>query len=118
MTWIIVGIILGIALFGVLGCDFMEEEWKLRKRQLWSLLALVLILPSFIAKIPANSVGIVYNPFASGVSEDTLSEGFHFKNPFAKVYKFSMEVQTLQLDNIVTQTNDSQYVTNVLDIKY
>ena len=82
-----------------------------------ALLSLLILIPAFIAKVPANSVGIKYSPF-SGTSENTLDEGFHTKNPFEKVYKISTEVQTMTVSNLTTQTKDAQYLTSILDIKY
>ena len=120
MGWSIFSLILTIAGFVALGIgegELADYEWKLRPRQLLCLLALLLIIPSFITKVPANSVGIKYSPF-SGTSETTLSEGFHSKNPFDKVYKISTEVQTKSIEGLTTQTKDSQYVTTALDIKY
>lgn len=82
-----------------------------------ALLSLLILIPAFIAKVPANSVGIKYSPF-SGTSENTLNEGFHTKNPFEKIYKISTEVQTMTVSNLTTQTKDAQYLTSILDIKY
>ena len=82
-----------------------------------ALLSLLILIPAFIARVPANSVGIKYSPF-SGTSENTLDEGFHKKNPFEKIYKISTEVQTMTVSNLTTQTKDAQYLTSILDIKY
>jgi len=117
-----------IALFIVLGIHVekvptkfggsnKEYKFKVNKRQILSLLALVIMFPGFISEVPANSVGIIYSPF-SGTSETTLSEGFHGKNIFDKVYSISTEVQTMNVTNLTTQTQDAQYVNTTLDIKY
>jgi len=132
MGWIIFSIFILVLIF--IGLGFLNKttetytkwgethtrtvyKWGFNKLQWLSLFALLLIIPSFITVVPANSVGILYSPF-TGVSEDTLSEGVHIKNPFAKVYKISTEVQTQTLNGIYTQTSDSQYITSVIDIKY
>lgn len=119
MGWIIFSIIVVFGLFFALG--FKEKgtnvKWIVNKTQLISLVGLLIILPAIISSVPANSVGILYSPF-SGVSETTLGEGFHLKNPFSKVYKISTEVQTKKLESVYTQTNDSQYITSSIDIKY
>jgi len=119
MIWIILSIIVAIAAFVGLGfrVDDYDVSWKLGKRQALAVLAFLLLLPGFISKVPANSVGIIYSPF-SGTSETTLSEGFHKKNIFDKVYKISTEVQSMTVSNLTTQTQDAQYVTTTLDIKY
>lgn len=127
MGWLVFSIIVALVLFIGLGLHEVEvsdgyrtrEEikWKFCLRQTISLLAFVILIPGFITKVPANSVGIKYSPF-SGTSEITLTEGFHGKNLFDKVYKISTEVQTMTVSNLTTQTRDAQYVTSVLDIKY
>lgn len=111
----------------LIGFGYTEEEgqqygnqkvvWKRNKKQLYALLALIIMIPAFIAKVPANSVGIKYSPFR-GTSEITLDEGFHIKSPFDKVYKISTEVQTMNVENLTSQTKDAQFLTSVLDIKY
>lgn len=133
MLWLILSIVVTVGLFVVLGIHTEEIEgekdwrgntkmetivkWKLNIRHLLCLLGLLVLLPGFITKIPANSVGIVYSPFG-GTREQTLSEGFHTKNIFDKVYKISTEVQTMTVENLTTQTKDAQFLTSVLDIKY
>ena len=91
--------------------------WMLNKRQFLAMFALLFCLLGFIAKVPANSVGIVYSPFG-GTKEQTLGEGINAKNPFDKIYNISTEVQTLSIANVTTQTKDAQYVNSALDIKY
>lgn len=132
MSWIIISFIVTIGLFIGLGFKEIEVErengygykkickevkWLINKVQFLSILGLLITLPSFISSVPANSVGILYSPF-SGVSETTLGEGFHIKNPLSKVYKISTEVQTKRLENVYTQTNDSQYIVSAIDVKY
>lgn len=121
MGWIIGSIVVGIVLFIVLGLrmDEKNEEisWKFSPRQFFSILGFLLIIFGLFTKVPANSVGIKYSPF-SGTSEVTLSEGFHGKNLFDKVYKISTEVQTMNVPNLTTQTRDAQYVTSIIDVKY
>lgn len=94
-----------------------EYYWKLNFKQLFASAGLLICLLGCITRIPANSVGIVYSPFG-GTQEQTLSEGFHTKNIFDKVYKISTEVQTMTVENLTTQTKDAQYLTSILDIKY
>lgn len=128
MIWIVLSIIAAIVILGVSGVSKVTKEksyggsydefvWKFNKKQFISLLALLLLLPGFISKVPANSVGIVYSPF-HGTSETTIGEGFHGKNIFDKVYVINTEVQTTTVENMTSQTKDSQFVTSMLDIKY
>ncbi len=126
MFWLIISIIAITALFIGFGLKKEPAEsrfandtyyFKMNKCQISSVLGLVFLLPGLIAKVPANSVGITYSPF-SGTSESTLSEGFHAKNIFDKVYNISTEVQTMTVSNLTTQTKDAQYVNSTLDIKY
>lgn len=117
MLWFILSIIAVLVLFGCLGIDYEEDTWRFRFRQVFCVFGFLILIPSFIAKVPANSVGILYSPFR-GTSETTLSEGFHTKNIFDKVYNISTEVQTMTVSNLTTQTQDAQYVNTTLDIKY
>lgn len=131
MVWIILSIVLFIVLFMFFGLKkknvtvekYGEKVsvpaiiWKINAMQLLSLFAFVLVIPACIAKVPANSVGILYSPF-TGTSEITLSEGYHSKNPLDTVYNISSEVQTMSVSNLTTQTKDAQFVNSTLDIKY
>ena len=116
MVWLMIGIIVTLCLFVGLGFD-SDMNWKFRVRHPLCLFGLLILIPGFVTKIPANSVGIVYSPFG-GTQEQTLSEGFHSKNVFDKVYKISTEVQTMTVENLTTQTKDAQFLNSVLDIKY
>lgn len=116
MGWLIASVIVTVILFVCLGYN-MDAKWGFKVRQVLCLFGLLILLPGFITKIPANSVGIVYSPFG-GTQEQTLSEGFHSKNIFDKIYKISTEVQTMTVENLTTQTKDAQFLTSILDIKY
>ena len=121
MLWLILGIVLSLVCTVVLCAVNYEKNGAEGKfftpKALVGFLFMLVAIPSFVAKVPANNVGIVYNAF-SGTSETTLSEGFHIKNPLDKVYKISTEVQTSVVDGLTSQTQDSQFVTSSLDIKY
>lgn len=129
MILFIIGIIVTIALFISMGFKEVRVEtndyrgyeekivWKVNKKQFAALVGVLICLTSFVTKVPANSVGIVYSPFG-GTKDTTLSEGFHVKTPFDKVYMFSTEVQSISVTGVTTQTKDAQYVTSALDIKY
>lgn len=123
MALLITSIILTAITFIFLGVRIEEDEfdkkivWGFTKRQFLSVSCLIICIFGFVAKIPANNVGIVYSPFG-GTKEETLSEGIHKKNIFDKVYKISTEVQTTTVKDLTTQTKDAQFLTSVLDIKY
>lgn len=131
MIFCIISIILFIILFVIFGVTTTVEEvnepygsrtrktkkWKINKRQIIALLVLLIMIPSFITKVPANSVAVKYSPFY-GTSKTTLDEGFHKKSPFDKIYNISTEVQTMTVEGLTTQTKDAQYISTTLDIKY
>lgn len=130
MFWLILGLLVAAVLFVILGITKVvipaenpygrsreEERWVLNKKQFVALIGLFICLLGFYTKIPDNSVGIVYSPF-SGTKTEALSEGFHAKSPFDKVYKISTLTQSMTVSNLTTQTKDAQYLTSQLDIKY
>ena len=132
MFFLITSIILTIAAFVTLGHNVTTTEhkdkwgdiqtdevhtWKLNRKQLLSLLCLLICIFGFFTRIPANTVGIVYSPFG-GTQEETLTEGIHSKNIFDKVYDISTEVQTVTIKGLTTQTKDAQYLTSDLDVKF
>lgn len=125
MVWLIIGIIVTLVLFVVLGLEEQQKEnsygkeivFKKNKRQFLCVFGLLICLFGCIAKVPVNSVGIIYSPF-TGTSEQTLKEGYHFKSPMDKVYIISSEVQTMNIENLTTQTMDAQFLTSILDVKY
>lgn len=95
----------------------VKKPGFLCKAQLFSLLAFLLMIPSFVTVVPANSVGVVYSAI-SGTKKTTLSEGYHMKSPIDAVYDISTEVKTVTVEGLTTQTKDSQFVTSKLDVKY
>lgn len=130
MFWLFLGVLATVVLFVVFGItevvipaknmyerERKETDWKFNKRQIFALVGLLICLFGFYTKIPDNSVGIVYSPF-SGTKTEALSEGFHAKNPFDKVYKISTLTQSMTVKDLTTQTKDAQYLTSQLDIKY
>lgn len=129
MTLFIISIILTLIAVGGLGIQvgYVENSWggqekriigwKINKKQIFGLLPMLLCVFGLFTTIPANTVGIVYSPFG-GTKEETLSEGFHGKSIFDEVYKISTEAQTMNIEGLTTQTQDAQYLTSALDIKY
>lgn len=122
MLLIFICVIISLVLFVVLGLHEGENRYdapkfKICKRQIFSLIPLLLICINFLAMVPANHVGILYSP-VSGVREETIPEGWNRKGLLDKVYKISTEVQTKNLENITGQTKDGQWVNMMIDVKY
>ena len=97
--------------------DLENECFNLRGRHAFALVGVLICFLGCITNVPANSVGIVYSPFG-GTKEVVLSEGFHTKNVFDKVYKITSEVQTMTVSDLTTQPKDAQVLNSTLDIKY
>lgn len=117
MLLIVLGIILSLLIFIGSGVNHDTGEWKLNKRQLATPVGLLIILFGCFVTVPANNVGIKYNPFSGGTQEKTIGEGIYMKNPLEKVYKLSTKVGEFQFKNISIQTQDAQYVTTILQIQ-
>lgn len=58
---------------------------------------LVLLGTMAIVTIPAGQVGVVYDPFAGGVQEYQLKEGFHFILPWQEVTQYSLRTMTYNM---------------------
>lgn len=132
MFIIVLGVVLGLIVFGII--HFQKVAFGKMKTVAGLFLGLlstsIVISFACFTMIPANSVGIQYNPFSGGVLEDVLEEGFHPKNPVTEIYVISTEIQSKQIGiNNTTgqvdpysalsgQTKDSQYLTIALDVKY
>lgn len=117
MIWILLCVVAAIVIFAFTGLNDDDKPWGLNKTQFLSLLALLILIPGCVTRVPANSVGIKYSAF-TGTSENTIPEGIHTKNIFDRIYNISTEVQTVAVDNMTSQTKDAQYVTSKLDVKY
>ena len=94
-----------------------KKVFKFRPRMLLGLGWLMLILFECFASIPANSVGIEYDPLNGGIQEGTLQEGFKTKNPLSTIYVISTKVMELQFENVSVQTNDSQWVNAIIQVQ-
>lgn len=71
-----------------------------------------------VSVVDANSVGIKYNKF-KGVSDTTLAEGVYFKIPLIeRMYTIDTKVQERTDENVPVQTQDSQFISCVINIKY
>ncbi len=105
MIAFVIGIIATIVAFIVLGIDFGEYDfvWGLKKRQVFSLLGLIICLLGFIKTVPTGSTGIVTT--FGRIENITLDAGIHFMAPWKKVVimdnrtqKQSIEMQCFSSD--------------------
>ena len=98
-------IILSFLLLGIC-INFQDETatWRFNKKMLLAPLWLLIILFGCFTNVEANTVGIVYNPFAGGIQSRTLTEGYKTKSPFTKVYKISTKVETMNFQNLNVQS--------------
>ena len=108
----------GILIVGTFSFIYLGITDKNKKFFIFAALSGVLCIGlSCVTSIPANTVGIKYN-FIFGTSEDTLSEGLVLKSPLDKVYLIDTTVQERTIENLSSQTKDSQFVTISVNVKY
>ena len=120
MVFFILAAIAAVVIFIATGFKTVSGNrgWKPNPKQWLTLAALLLIAPAFFAIVPANTVGVVYSPFSGGVQDESLDEGINLKGPFDTVNLISTEVQSITLADLYGQTEDSQYLTISVDVKY
>lgn len=120
MGLLVFSIVVSGGLFVCLGVGKTDRQrygWRMRKRQAFALCGMLLCLLGTFTRVSENSVGIVYSAF-DGTQEQVLTEGYNGKGLFDKVYEISTEVQTTTVEDMTTQTRDSQYLKTDIDIKY
>lgn len=115
MIALIIGIIVVIAAFFVLGCDLDKEEWGFRKRQLFSLLGLVICLIGFIKTVPTGSTGIVTT--FGRIENITLDAGIHFMVPWKKVVNMDNRTQKQSIE-MQCFSSDIQEVSVIYTVNY
>lgn len=93
MGWIFAGIIATLVLFVLLG--FSRSVWKLRFRQLFSLVGLLVICGGMLATVPTGHTGIL-TTFGK-VEDVTLEAGVHIKSPFQKVVVMDNRTQVARV---------------------
>lgn len=117
----IILLVITIVVFLVLGNRETGEygyEFEFNKKQFIAFIpAIILVATLFVAVVPANTVGVRYSYF-SGTSEKTLDEGIHLITPFDKIYKIDTTVQERTVKSVSVQTQDAQFVTMKINIKY
>lgn len=93
MGWIFAGIVAALVLFILLG--FSRSGWKLRPRQILSVLGLLVICGGMVATVPTGHTGIL-TTFGK-VEDITLEAGVHIKSPFQKVVVMDNRTQVARV---------------------
>lgn len=98
MFYFVLGMILFVILFVTFGFakDGASLKWGMRKKQLVSLVALLIAALGFFTEIPAGHTGIVVT--FGKVEDFTLEAGLHAKLPFQGVVIMDNRAQKRQLD--------------------
>ena len=115
MVLLIIGIIVTIIAFFILGVDFDEETWGFKPRMILSLFGLLLCLIGCIKTVPTGSTGIVTT---FGKIEDiTLDAGIHFMSPWKKVINMDNRTQKQSIE-MQCFSSDSQEVNVIYTVNY
>lgn len=115
MIWIIISVIVFIIAFIVLGCDLDEETWGLKKKQLFSLFSLIIILIGCFKTVPTGSTGIVTN--FGRIEDVSLDAGIHFMSPWKKVVKMDNRTQKQSIE-MQCFSSDIQEVSVTYTVNY
>lgn len=115
MGWIITSILLMIITM-VLLCanvkDYGELEFKFRKRMLFALCWLLLILCGCFSTVKTGEIGIK-TKFGK-ITNVTRNEGIIFKSPLEKVIILNLKIQKYENEKeLDTSTKDLQIVSNI-----
>lgn len=117
MIAFVIGIIATIVAFIVLGIDFGEYDfvWGLKKRQVFSLLGLIICLLGFIKTVPTGSTGIVTT--FGRIENITLDAGIHFMTPWKKVVNMDNRTQKQSIE-MPCFSSDIQEVNVIYTVNY
>lgn len=117
MIAFVIGIIATIVAFIVLGIDFGEYDfvWRLKKRQVFSLLGLIICLLGFIKTVPTGSTGIVTT--FGRIENITLDAGIHFMVPWKKVVNMDNRTQKQSIE-MQCFSSDIQEVSVIYTVNY
>jgi prohibitin 2 len=74
------------------------------------------VITSFITTVPASHFGIV--TLWGEVTETVLTEGLHFVNPFVKVHKISVGLDTAKTENTEAASKDLQTVHTSVTVNF
>ena len=62
----------------------------------------------FVEKVPAGTVGVVYN--LDGVEDTPLTQGWHMVAPFDKVIEYPVKMQTVNFNSVQVATSDGKNI--------
>lgn len=115
MVALIVGLLIFIIAFIILGVDFDEETWKFQPRMFLSLFALLICLLGCIKTVPTGSTGIVTT--FGRIEDITLDAGIHFMSPVKKVITMDNRTQKQSIE-MSCFSSDIQEVSVVYTVNY
>lgn len=117
MIAFVIGIIVTIVAFIVLGIDFDEVDfmWGPKKRQVFSLIGLIICLLGFIKTVPTGSTGIVTT--FGRIENITLDAGIHFMAPWKKVVNMDNRTQKQSIE-MQCFSSDIQEVSVIYTVNY
>ena len=115
MIALIIGIVVSVALFFILGFDFYDDEWGLKKKQWFSLLGLLICFLGFIKTVPTGSTGIVTT--FGRIENITLDAGIHFMLPWKKVVNMDNRTQKQSIE-MPCFSSDIQEVNVIYTVNY
>ena len=97
MFTIIFSIIFTILTMVLLGYDFYEEKFKLRKRMAFGLIWLLIILFACFEQIEVGQVGIKTR--FGKIVDTNMSSGINYKMPFEKIERINIKVQKIEVES-------------------
>lgn len=115
MIALVIGIIVCVAAFVILGFDCYAEDWGLKKRQWFSLLGLLICFLGFIKTVPTGSTGIVTT--FGRIENITLDAGIHFMLPWQKVVNMDNRTQKQSIE-MPCFSSDIQEVNVIYTVNY
>jgi regulator of protease activity HflC (stomatin/prohibitin superfamily) len=115
MAFIILSLITALALFIILGISVAEKKWRIRPRQLLSLLGCFWLLFGMFAIVPTGHTGILTT--FGRVENTTLEAGLHFKLPVQEVVVMDNRTQKSVVD-LSCFSSDIQEVSVRYSINY
>ena len=115
MIWIIVSVLVFLIAFILLGIDWEEEVFRLQKRQLFSLLSVIIIIIGCFKTVPTGSTGIVTT--FGRIENITLDAGIHFMSPWKRVITMDNRTQKQSIE-MQCFSSDIQEVSVTYTVNY
>lgn len=95
-----------------------EFKFKINKFSfIFSSVSFIVLLFGMVARVPANSVAIVFDEL-SGVKQEIKSEGIHIKSIFEHYNIIPTDIKTKEVKGLTGQTKDAQWIKIEMDVKY